>query len=159
MSCSKKVLYLFSLPHSVPYSGIIVHNKGKIGVKGVLACFSCVLLFATLWTVAHQAPLSKRFSRQEYCSGLPFPSYISLTLWKTRAWNKFECLWGNGRGVDTIQRKQEGRRDKQGGETARSSYVCLLVLPQRSTTNWVTSTVKLHCLTVLEIRSPRPRGH
>ena len=26
------------------------------------------------WTVAHQAPLSMEFSRQEYCSGLPFPS-------------------------------------------------------------------------------------
>ena len=30
--------------------------------------------FATLWTVAHQAPLSIGFSRQEYWSGLPFPS-------------------------------------------------------------------------------------
>ena len=30
--------------------------------------------FATLWTVALQAPLSMGFSRQEYCSGLPFPS-------------------------------------------------------------------------------------
>ena len=29
---------------------------------------------ATPWTVVHQAPLSKGFSRQEYCSGLPFPS-------------------------------------------------------------------------------------
>ena len=28
----------------------------------------------TLWTVAHQAPLSVGFSRQEYWSGLPFPS-------------------------------------------------------------------------------------
>ena len=28
----------------------------------------------TPWTVAHQAPLSMGFSRQEYCSGLPFPS-------------------------------------------------------------------------------------
>ena len=27
----------------------------------------------TPWTVAHQAPLSMEFSRQEYCSGLPFP--------------------------------------------------------------------------------------
>ena len=35
---------------------------------------SCVLLFATLWTVAHQAPLSTGFSKQEYWSGLPFPS-------------------------------------------------------------------------------------
>ena len=32
---------------------------------------SCVQLFATLWTVAHQAPLSMEFSRQEYWSGLP----------------------------------------------------------------------------------------
>ena len=29
---------------------------------------------ATPWTVAHQAPLSMRFPRQEYWSGLPFPS-------------------------------------------------------------------------------------
>ena len=28
-------------------------------------------LFATLWTIAHQAPLSMGFSRQEYWSGLP----------------------------------------------------------------------------------------
>ena len=28
----------------------------------------------TLWTVVHQAPLSMEFSRQEYWSGLPFPS-------------------------------------------------------------------------------------
>ena len=31
-------------------------------------------LFAILWTVAYQAPLSMGFSRQEYWSGLPFPS-------------------------------------------------------------------------------------
>ena len=35
---------------------------------------SRVRLFATLWTVAHHAPLSMGFSRQEYWSGLPFPS-------------------------------------------------------------------------------------
>ena len=35
---------------------------------------SCILLFGTPWAVAHQAPLSMGFSRQEYCSGLPFPS-------------------------------------------------------------------------------------
>ena len=36
--------------------------------------FSHVQLFATPWTVAHQAPPSMGFSRQEYWSGLPFPS-------------------------------------------------------------------------------------
>ena len=35
---------------------------------------SCVQLFATQWTVAYQAPLSMKFSRQEYWSRLPFPS-------------------------------------------------------------------------------------
>ena len=40
----------------------------------VLSCFSPVQLFATLWTVACQAPLFMGFSRQEYWSGLPCPS-------------------------------------------------------------------------------------
>ena len=40
----------------------------------VLSRFSCVQLFATLWTIACQAPLSMGFPRQEYWSGLPFPS-------------------------------------------------------------------------------------
>ena len=35
---------------------------------------SRVRLFATPWTVAYQAPLSMEFSRQEYWSGLLFPS-------------------------------------------------------------------------------------
>ena len=35
---------------------------------------SCVQLFATPWTIAHQASQSMGFSRQEYWSGLPFPS-------------------------------------------------------------------------------------
>ena len=39
----------------------------------MLSHFSHVQLFATLWTVAQQAPLSMGFSRQEYWSGLPFP--------------------------------------------------------------------------------------
>ena len=35
---------------------------------------SHVQLFATPWTVAYKAPQSMEFSRQEYWSGLPFPS-------------------------------------------------------------------------------------
>ena len=40
----------------------------------VLSQFSIVQLFATLWTVAHQAPLSMGFSRQDYWSKLPCTS-------------------------------------------------------------------------------------
>ena len=39
---------------------------------------SHVQLFATLWTVACQAPLSVELSRQEYWSGLPFPTLGDL---------------------------------------------------------------------------------
>ena len=46
------------------HSSIIAH---------VLSHFSLVRLFATLWTVAHVAPLSVEFSRQEYWSGLLCP--------------------------------------------------------------------------------------
>ena len=42
----------------------------KVKVKSL----SRVQLFVTPWTVAYQAPPSMGFSRQEYCSGLPFPS-------------------------------------------------------------------------------------
>ena len=40
----------------------------------IMSVLSRVQLFATLWTVAHQAPPSMGFSRQEYWSGLLFPS-------------------------------------------------------------------------------------
>ena len=44
--------------------------KAKVKVKSL----SRVQLFATPWTIAYQAPLSMEFSRQEYWSGLLFPS-------------------------------------------------------------------------------------
>ena len=43
----------------------LLHSKVKL--------LSRVRLFVTPWTVAHQAPPSMEFSRQEYLSGLPFP--------------------------------------------------------------------------------------
>ena len=47
----------------------------KVKVKSL----SHAQLFVTPWTVAYKAPLSMEFSRQEYWSGLPFPSPISVT--------------------------------------------------------------------------------
>ena len=40
----------------------------------VVKLLSCVQLFVTPWTVAHQAPLSIGFSSQEHWSGLPLPA-------------------------------------------------------------------------------------
>ena len=42
-------------------------------IKILVVVLSYVQLFVNPWTVAHQAPLSVEFSRQEYWSGLPFP--------------------------------------------------------------------------------------
>ena len=49
-------------------------NEHKTELNCIYAkSLSRVRLFATPWTAAHQAPLSVRFSRQEYWSGLPCP--------------------------------------------------------------------------------------
>ena len=47
-----------------------------LSVTIVIQSLSRVRLFATPWTLAHQALLSMGFSRQEYRSGLPFPSPV-----------------------------------------------------------------------------------
>ena len=55
--------------------------KVKIKVKSL----SRVRLPVTLWTSAHQAPLSMGFSRQEDWSGMPLPSPEVLYFWQI--WN------------------------------------------------------------------------
>ena len=52
------------------YVDLAFVKQGKVKVKSL----SRVRFFVTPWTVAHQALLSMEFSRQEYWSGLPFPS-------------------------------------------------------------------------------------
>ena len=47
---------------------------------------SCVWLFVTSWAIAHQAPLSIRFPRQEYRGGLPFTSINSWAPYLFGSW-------------------------------------------------------------------------
>ena len=56
-----------------PWGHLILRNHSSLHcMRGcMLGHFSCERLFVTLWTIAHQAPLSMGFSRQEYWSGLP----------------------------------------------------------------------------------------
>ena len=68
----------------VAYKVLFIQPESKPGTPAaetkILAtgCYYCVVpkscLFVTPWTLALQAPLSLRFSRQEYWSRLPFPS-------------------------------------------------------------------------------------
>ena len=46
----------------------------KLLITSNMKSLSRIRLFATLWTVPYQAPPTIGFSRQEYWSGLPFPS-------------------------------------------------------------------------------------
>ena len=54
----------------------------------LLSHFSCVQLCATPQMTTHQAPLSLGFSRQEYWSGLPFPSPMHTCML-----SRFSCVW------------------------------------------------------------------
>ena len=58
------------------YISLTISNAKHLFIfkKKKVKSLSHVQLFATLWTVAHQAPPSMGFSRQEYWGGLPFPS-------------------------------------------------------------------------------------
>ena len=49
--------------------------------------FSRGRLFATLWTVARQVPLSMEFSKQEYWSGLPYPPPGHLADPRIKSWS------------------------------------------------------------------------
>ena len=62
-------------------------ETGQIAFVIVMKSLGRVRLFATPWTLDNQAPLSMGFSRQEYWSGLPFPSPTR----QSEKWN-WSCL-------------------------------------------------------------------
>ena len=62
----------FSTPPSYPL--VISASLKVLRTMRTHVWLSCVWLFVTPWSVACQVPLSMAFSRQEYWSGLPFPS-------------------------------------------------------------------------------------
>ena len=55
---------------------LLFGRKAMTNLVCMLSHFSHVQLFVTPWTVAHQAPMSMGFSRQEYWSGSSFPTPI-----------------------------------------------------------------------------------
>ena len=61
--------------------------------KWVKVTQSCLTL-ATPWTVARQGPLSMRFSRQDYWSGLPFPTpKAEKSSFRTGVWGNQSSQW------------------------------------------------------------------
>ena len=72
VSASASVLPKVSIVNVSTISTVNVIRKRTN--KNKMKSLRRVQLFVTLWTVAYQAPPSMGFSRQEYWSGLPFPS-------------------------------------------------------------------------------------
>ena len=72
VSASASVLPKVSIVNVSTISTVNVIRKRTN--KNKMKSLRLVQLFVTLWTVAYQAPPSMGFSRQEYWSGLPFPS-------------------------------------------------------------------------------------
>ena len=74
---------IFSQPYALTSAGYFQTYENKHLKKGVVVgglVAQLCLTFATPWTVARQASLSMGFSRQEYWSGLSFPSPGDLDL-------------------------------------------------------------------------------
>ena len=69
IECSVNILY-----NKISYTSLYPTTATNIIMSEWVKSLSRVRLFATPWTVAYQAPPSMEFSRQEYWSGLPFPS-------------------------------------------------------------------------------------
>ena len=73
----KNILYVSCDSFKITVTMFIVYSHYSVSLNVemcmMLTHFSHVLLFMTLWTVAHQAPLSIAFSRQECWNGLPYP--------------------------------------------------------------------------------------
>ena len=70
-------VWFISIQHFTSFSGNRISLFYILKVKG--KSLSRVRLFVTPWTVAYQASPSMGFSRQEYWSGLPFPSPGNLS--------------------------------------------------------------------------------
>ena len=70
----------FSLPFSLSFASFLIFFLYFFLIDELsysMLFFSCKVVsdsFTTPWTVAHQAPLSMGFPRQEFSSGLPFPA-------------------------------------------------------------------------------------
>ena len=84
---SESVLMRWMNLEPITQSEVSQKEKDKYSMLRLLLLlnhFSRVRLFSTPWTVPYQAPPSMGFSRQEYWSGLPFPSNVNI-------WNLERC--------------------------------------------------------------------
>ena len=104
-------------PGKSNYICIYVHAYITIHVC-ILKLLGCVRLFVFPWTVAYQAPPPMEFSRQEYWSGLPFPS----PMWKG-VLIRLESLGSLDQVSLGINERTENKKRR---EVANTEYPCYI---------------------------------
>ena len=96
------------------------------GLLTVVQSLSRVWLFVTPWTVARQAPLSMRFSRQEYWSGLPFPSPGDLPdpviEPMSPAWQASSLPPARWRQIDPVSRRRRSEWEGKGVTSGEGNF-------------------------------------
>ena len=146
-----------SLPCPVPY--LSVPLPGNLSVSSLcntldilskyvcmLSRFSGVQLFVTLWTVAHQAPLSMGFSRQEYWCGLPFPP-PEETSWP-RDWTQVSsscCVARKFFTTEPVGKPWAGIVEHQLGT---GSFICFVSWYISSLLEWCLAHAGAYCIVV-----------
>ena len=80
-------------------SGLPCEDVLTISTASVLICSVLSNSFVTRWTAALQTPLPTGFSRQEYWSGLPFPSPGDLPYTGTESVSPVSCISCIGRWI------------------------------------------------------------
>ena len=96
------------MPSQATWMDIEIILLSKVSESENVHCLSHVRLFTIPWTIAHQAPLSMGFTRQENWSGLPYPSpgdlpevkqskdkyhMISLCMWNLKRKGTSELIY------------------------------------------------------------------
>ena len=119
------------------------HHPQRVTVKVKVKSLSRVRLFATPRTVAHQAPPSMGFSRQEYWSGLPFPSPTVKV-----KWNKITC-----KSLSTVLSTWSAH-SKSVNHNNHSCYEC--VLPEK---RYISEMCLLNCYSCQEMACTQLLSH
>ena len=141
----------------LPYMGICFWPVVMAWVTFPAYVLNRVRLFVTPWTVAHQATLSLGFSRQEYWSGLPFPSPGDLSNPGFKPASPVPSRWffttGPQSGAQWWIRVRSWALGQQGGHPEGPSHLIalgrlILLLPQtdpwevsREVDSWLMGTV------------------
>ena len=99
-----------------------------------MCVLSCVSLLVTPWTVAHQAPLSLEFSRQEHKSGLPFPTPKDLLDPGIKPKSLASPAWAGGFFTPMPPEKPKNTQDSGKSTIETAVYEILQEITQREPT-------------------------